>query len=70
MVACTATTGGVALPAEALAPLKEGFQQSCDALRETDAAAFEKAIAACKDTACGAGGGEYLTCVSTKTGGM
>jgi type IV secretory pathway VirB10-like protein len=70
MIGCAKeAAGGAELPAAALDPMKQGFQQSCDAWKQLPGFGAEfmtKAMDACKDTACGAGGSDYMMCISNK----
>jgi hypothetical protein len=70
MIACAKeAAGGAELPPEALEPMKTGYAQSCEAWKALPgfgADAMTKAMDACKDTACGAGGADYATCIGTK----
>jgi hypothetical protein len=66
MLAC-ATEG---MPPEAVAAVeaqKGSYQQMCDGFKQAGMTDYiGKAMEACKDTACGAGGADWTTCVTTK----
>jgi hypothetical protein len=69
LVCAKEAAGGMELPAAALDPMKQGFQQSCEAWKAIPgfgADLMTKSMEACKDTACGAGGSDYMMCISTK----
>ena len=67
MIAC-ASEG---LPPEAVeatvAAMKDGMVQGCEAMKTAGQTDYiSKAMEACKDTPCGAGGADWMTCHATK----
>jgi hypothetical protein len=47
-------------------PMKDAWKQSCDGFKAMGDDVLGKAMEACKDTACGAGGADWSTCIATK----